>query len=250
MIKSLLIAHLLLMCFCCCVIENQTGGLWCFIDSDCNKHVVKRPEYFISKRKVTDPTMQMGMNVNVVLGKVNGKPIVIDDVWLFPGAPEEIVLSWGLTCEDKKTFYTYCDQDDDVFQRIALRKSFTGMGDLVLFDQSRRNRLEYINFHKPYVWKSRHRTHIEGSISQPHYDKTGSKVGTSPFLMNVMAGKDARIRLIERLHKDYGHIGYAALLNALRHESIITGCQADNEDFLSDITPADLGQCKFCATGK
>jgi hypothetical protein len=100
----------------------------------------------------------------VVLGYVNGQPISIEDVWLFPGAPEEIVLSWSLVCEDKRTFFTCSDQDDDddVFQRIT-----------------------YIDFQKPYLWKSNRRMYLDGSQGGLSIDKMGSNVGNGPLLLNT-----------------------------------------------------------------
>jgi hypothetical protein len=38
---------------------------------------------------------------SVLLGYVNGKPIIIDDQWLFPGAPQEVLLTWSRIRDDK-----------------------------------------------------------------------------------------------------------------------------------------------------
>jgi hypothetical protein len=44
--------------------DGPKGPVWCFIDSGCNRHIVKRPEYFIKKHKITDPALCMHMNYN------------------------------------------------------------------------------------------------------------------------------------------------------------------------------------------
>jgi hypothetical protein len=108
--------------------------------------------------------MYMSYNGNFVLDTVgstllwyvNGKPIVIDDVWLLPGAPESVVLSWSPIEDDKVTFRDFSDPDDDVNQRITIRKGFAGMNQDAMFDRRQVEKLGYINFQRPDVWKSYH----------------------------------------------------------------------------------------------
>jgi hypothetical protein len=68
------------------------------------------------------------------LGYVNDVPIVIDDVWLFPMAPAEVVLSWH-RIRRNKTFITSSSQYV-VGQRIALSSDYAGLAKKVYFEQS------------------------------------------------------------------------------------------------------------------
>jgi hypothetical protein len=43
-----------------------------------------------------------------------------------------------------------------------------------------------------------------------------------PVYSNAMMGLDAKKRLLQTLHEDYGHVGYDTLINAIRRNVIVT----------------------------